>query len=192
MSVRFDVAARESSCDKVVCKFRGSCTWCGGVTMRGRWGRGHQGKIRHKSPCGWAMNWRLLPHANEVWGQGNNFTGVCMSTGGSPWQRSPWTETPHGRRPPRQRPPRQSRPGQRQPGQRHPGKRPPESDPPWTGTPLCMVKSHRYASYWKAFLCFVINLLSFVLHQSFKNYYSSKQTRMHLSRMRTDCCSGCH
>ena len=86
-----------------------------------------------------------LPPANEVC-EGYVFTGVCLSTGGSPWQ-TPWTESSSpGQRPPIQRAPH---PGQRPPLDRNPpGQRPPldrnpldrdaprtETPPPWTETP---------------------------------------------------------
>ena len=96
----------------------------------------------------------LLPAATKL-GQGNVFTGVCLSTGGvlpqcmlgyhhhHPRSRPPRPATPPTRHPPRTRqtPPR--------PG-RHPPPRP--GRPPQEADSRIRSTSGRYASYWDAFL----------------------------------------
>ena len=102
----------------------------------------------------------LLPAATKL-GQGNIFTGVCLSTGGGlpqcmlgytphdqtpgarpPWdqtprdQTPPWDQTPHGTRPFRKQTPSrdQTRPGSRHPLDQTPlGADPPRPEPPPPG-----------------------------------------------------------
>ena len=68
---------------------------------------------------------QFLPAATKL-GQGNIFTGVCLSTGGvclsACWDIPPWEHTPLGNRHP--------------PDQTPPWTRPPSSRPPWQQTPL--------------------------------------------------------
>ena len=88
----------------------------------------------------------FLPAATKL-GQGNIFTGVCLSTGGSASVHAgiyPRWEHPPGQTPP---PWYQTRPGPDLPGGDPPGTRPSrEADSSIRST------SGRYASYWNAFL----------------------------------------
>ena len=100
-------------------------------------------------------------------GQGNIFTGACLSTvggGGLP------DRDPPGQRPPKQRPPRQSPPQTETPLTRdRPGQIPSGQRSPWTDIPQDRdlpdrdprtVKSRRYASYWNAFLFPMLSLFT--------------------------------
>ena len=103
---------------------------------------------------GYGYSSGLLPAATKL-GQGNVFTGVCLSTGGGEgvclsacWDaRPPQTRhTPQSRPPPEQTPPRT----------RH---TPPEQTPPWDqahpppgADSSIRSTSGRYASYWNALL----------------------------------------
>ena len=98
-----------------------------------------------------AVNHFYLPQTKFL-GQGNIFTGVCLSTGGViPDRDPPWTETPRQRPPdrdppdrdspdrdPRTETPRVETPQTETPPDRPPGQRPPRQRPPQT-------ESGRYA-----------------------------------------------
>ena len=116
----------------------------------------------------------LLPAATKL-GQGNIFTGICLSTGGvclsACWdippptpgaeeQTPPWTrQTPRpGRHPPRSRhppdqadPPRPGTPQEQTPWTRQNPPRP-GKPPSWEADFSIRSTSGRYASYWNAFL----------------------------------------
>ena len=78
----------------------------------------------------------LLPAATKL-GQGNIFTGVCLSTGGVCLSAC-WDIPPGSRHPPDQTPPGADTPSEQTPPQ--------EADSSIRST------SGRYASYWNAFL----------------------------------------
>ena len=107
---------------------------------------------------------------------------VCprvVSVREAPWTEIPWTETPRT-----ETPPGQKHPGQRPPGQRTPRQRPPWTETsrtetswietPWTETPtdkdphlietpLGKATCGRYASYWNAFLIYILLLITKII-----------------------------
>ena len=93
-------------------------------------------------------------------GQGNMFTGVCLSTGGEGVSASvhagiypmelkpPRADTPPGADPPEQTPP-----GAESPGADPPEQSPPDQTPPRKHqTSAYSQGAVQYASYWNAFL----------------------------------------
>ena len=144
-------------------------------------------------------------------GQGNKFTGICLSRGGVPDQIPPWADTPPGRppmgRPPGQRhthppgqtpPPSLGRPpqadtplGKPLPGQRHPpwadpsrAETPPgQTHPLGLSTPPPPIRSTRgrIASYWNANLLEVSMCNSLVSVEN-NNFCTSRQGTRILTR----------
>ena len=115
----------------------------------------------------------LLPAATKL-GQGNIFTGLCLSTGGgavclsASWDIPPWEQTPLGPDPtPGTRPHLRDQTPQEQtpPGAHRPRTRPPRTRngrpprtrpaPPREADSSIRSTSGRYASYWNAFLWFL-------------------------------------
>ena len=100
---------------------------------------------------------RFLPAATKL-GQGNIFTGICLSTGGRGEGRgvclSACWDTPPDQAPPRE----QTSPRTRPPRSRHlptPHPHPPRTrHPPREADSSIPSTSGRYASYWNAFLLY--------------------------------------
>ena len=109
---------------------------------------------------------RLLQIVANVVCEGYVFTGVCLSTGGTPagrpipLQGDPPAGRPPGRRPPTGRLPRRETPLE--------GGNPPKEAPPGRRPPPYGYCCERYASYWNAFF-----FDRFFLHFSTILYHSS-------------------
>ena len=107
----------------------------------------------------------FLPAATKL-GQGNIFTGVCLSTGGEGCLPQCMLGYPPEQTPPEQTPPKLGTPRTRHPLTMHPPQtrpprtRPPQTRPPWEADCSIRLTSGRYASYWNAFLSsinFILN-----------------------------------
>ena len=96
-------------------------------------------------------------------GQGNIFAPVCHSVHRGGVCLSACLSAPGSRHPPGADSPREQTPGQTPPGSRHPPRsRPPEQTPPRSRHPPreadsgIRSMSGRYASYWNAFLFYLL------------------------------------
>ena len=114
---------------------------------------GFLGGANYKGGGGNLLFRPFLPAATKL-GQGNVFTGVCLSTGGSASVHAGMPDPPGpGTPPPGSRPP----PGADPPPRSRPSSGPGTPPPPRESDARIWSMSGQYASYWNAFL-FSLNL----------------------------------